>query len=365
MKKFLFIATFITLCTTLAISCSEKEDLPQTPPSTDSDFPTDTESSIHPDSVLVSVTPSMYIDSEPLGTRASNNDLYALQVWVQLKPENGTGYYISTLPYAHGYFDDLSKVVLKLAKKQTYGFTVAYIPNGKNLLYQYPDGHYGCPCHTQWGKNGALNEIVYGDEFELTGLGGGVTQAKGVASYRVEDNAWNSIERYQGVVVDFDPNASSTVNIKLYRMMIGFKLDISDFHSGVVTIRGTHGYSYNAYPDGNGNGALDIVIETESMLIAADIGMYGQIYPDDPNCENKEQLNEYIQSRLDGGTTQVHITYTTDKGEIINLYNNLYFAYNRNTKYKFSFSLSDAIQNGGIAAEIVEDGDMKEEDFPL
>lgn len=186
-----------------------------------------------------------------------------------------------------------------------------------------------------------------------------------MSDYKIQSNMWNQIERYQGVVVDFDPNASSTVNIKLYRMMIGFKLDISDFHSGVVTIGTVDGYSYSAYPDGDGNGTLDIVVETESMLTAADIGMYGQVYPDDPFCENKQQLNEYLQSRIDGGTSSVHITYTTDKGEIINLYNNPYFAYDRNTKYKFSFSLSDAIQNGGITVEIVEDGEMKEEEFPL
>lgn len=139
MKKLLALIVTLSMCAFLCTNCSEKDENTTTPPIEQPEEkpeekpsePPVPESNIHPDSVIVGVNPIIHIDSEPLSSRASNNDdLYALQVWVQIKPENGTQWYISTLPYARGYFDDLSKVVLKLAKKQTYGFTVAYIPNG-------------------------------------------------------------------------------------------------------------------------------------------------------------------------------------------------------------------------------------------
>lgn len=323
-------------------------DLPDTP-------------EINADTVEVSVKSAIHIDSEPLSTRSSTNDLYAIQVWQKVPTTNDIGYsWTEYFTYAHGYFDDLSKAVIKLAKRYNYGITIAYIPNGKNLLHQYPDGVYGVPCYNAWGRNGALNELVYGDGFELVNIGCGASQAKGIDDYMIQSNGWSPIERYQGVVVDFNPNTESTINIKLYRMMIGFKLDISDFNEGVVTIRSAHGHKYHAYSDGNGRGTLDIIIETETMPTASNIDHYytNQWY-------GEGDLEYYTNLMLHNGTTQVHISYLNKKGETIDLYRNMYFEYTRNTKYKLSFSLSDAIRNGGISAEVVKDEEMTEAEFPL
>ena len=41
------------------------------------------------------------------------------------------------------------------------------------------------------------------------------------------------------------------------------------------------------------------------------------------------------------------------------------FIMQRNTKYILRFSLSEAITNGGITANIIKDEEMKEENFPL
>ncbi len=328
-------------------------DLPEIP-----ELPTP---EINADTVEVSVKSAIHIDSEPLSTRSSINDLYAIQVWQKVPTTNEVGYsWTECFTYAHGYFDDLSKAVIKLAKRYKYGITIAYIPNGKNLLHQYPDGVYGAPCYNAFGENGALNELVYGDGFALMHIDSGGTQVKGIDDYRIQSNGWSPIERYQGVVVDFDPNTESTINIKLYRMMMGFKLNISDFNSGVVTIRGMLGHQYHAYPDGNGNGTLDIVIETDAMPTAANIlGAYEkQMY-------GEYDLEYYTNLMLHNNTTQVHISYRNEEGETIELYRNMYFEYARNTKYKLSFSLSDAIRNGGISAEVVEDEEMSEEEFPL
>ncbi len=328
-------------------------DLPETPELSTPEISADT--------VEVSVKSAIHIDSEPLSTRSSINDLYAIQVWQKVPTTNEVGFsWTECWTYAHGYFDDLSKAVIKLAKRYKYGITIAYIPNGKNLLHQYPDGVYGAPCYNAFGENGALNELVYGDGFALMHIDSGGTQVKGIDDYKIQSNGWSPIERYQGVVVDFDPNTESTINIKLYRMMIGFKLNISDFNNGVVTISGVHGHQYHAYPDGNGNGTLDIVIETDVMPTAANIlGAY------EKQTYGEYDLEYYTNLMLHNNTTQVHISYTNEEGETINLYRNQYFEYTRNTKYTLSFSLSDAIRNGGISAEVVEDEEMSEGEFPL
>jgi hypothetical protein len=328
-------------------------DLPDTP-----ELPTP---EISADTVEVSVNSAIHIDSELLSTRSSINDLYAIQVWQKVPTTNEVGFsWTECWTYAHGYFDDLSKAVIKLAKRYKYGITIAYIPNGKNLLHQYPDGVYGAPCYNAFGENGALNELVYGDGFALMHIDSGGTQVKGIDDYKIQSNGWSPIERYQGVVVDFDPNTESTINIKLYRMMIGFKLNISDFNNGVVTISGVHGHQYHAYPDGNGNGTLDIVIETDVMPTATNI-----LWAYEQQMYGEYDLEHYTNLLLHNNTMQVHISYTNEGGETINLYRNQYFEYTRNTKYTLSFSLSDAIRNGGISAEVVEDNEMGEEEFPL
>lgn len=369
MKKFLALIVTLSMCAFLCTNCSEKDENTTTPPIEQPEEkpeekpsePPAPESNIHPDSVIVGVNPIIHIDSEPLSTRVSNNDLYAVQVWQKIPTTNDVDFSWTEFSiYAHGYFDDLSKAVIKLAKRYNYGFTIAYIPNGKELLHQYPDGVYGAPCYNSYGKNGALNEFVYGDEFQLAHIESGAAQVKGIEDWKIQSNGWSPIERYQGVVVDFNPNTESTVNIKLYRMMIGFKLDISDFHTGIVTIRGVHGHKYHAYPDGNGNGTLDIIIETETMPTASNINHYYE-----NQWHGEGDIEYYTNLILHNGTTQVHISYENDEGETIELYQNMYFEYTRNTKYKLSFSLSDAIRNGGISAEVVEDEEMSEEEFPL
>lgn len=343
MKKLLFLFFTTSSLLFIEIGCSREDALPLTTPHTE----THTEANVQSDSVLIGISPIFNISSEPMSTRASNNDLYAVEVSKQIYYTNELGYdWIGTITYACGYFDDLSKAVIKLAKRDKYGVTVAYIPNGKELIYQYPDGHYGAPCDT--GLNSAINQVVYASGLNIN---------SNCQTSSQKDNIWNSIERYQGVTINFDPKTNTSVNVKLYKMTFGLKLEISDFHSGVVTIAGMpnmSGHTYNIYPDENGNGFLDVAIESPTIPTAGDIIHYVQLYPDDPYGENYEQVNNFIESRFDGGSTQLHIIYTTNKGEVINLYNNINFIYTRNTKYKLSFSLDDALTNGGITADIKE-----------
>ena len=345
----------------LFISCSTIPDdtkIPEIPEVSD----------ISPDSTWVTFKPELEFGEEPLVKSSSNNDLYVVGVTQIIPSEtyNGskyTDYYL----YAWGYFDNLDLAVFKLSKMYKYTFVMAYIPNGKNLLYKNPDGTYGHPCSTSMGENAIINNIIYGagSENNWPALEAGTSQAKNVKSYLYIDNYWNNIERYQGVVERFDPSLSSTVNIKLYRMMIAFKITVEDFTKGHIEIRGAenYSYSYKLYPSSNSNSnTLEFEIETPNMP------SHGARFNNlDFNIDNytDAELEEFIQDKINYGYDQVHISYIDEHGDKIALYTKYQFNYKRNTKYTLSFSLSEAIANGGITPEIVDDGEMEEAGLPL
>ena len=209
--------------------------------------------------------------------------------------------------------------------------------------------------------------MVYGDDFQLDCIGAGATQTKDISSSLLIDNSFSPIERYQGVVINFNPNKQSSAHIDLYRMMMGFQLNISDFNTGFITLwTGDNGHKYRVYPDGDGNGFLDIVIETPEMPDASSIiNGWDSPYDNKDDITDSTDFSEAIERHINEGSTSLCISYTTEDNKEIILYSNNYFSYTRNTKYKLSFSLSDAIRNGGISAEVVEDNEMGEEEFPL
>lgn len=61
----------------------------------------------------------------------------------------------------------------------------------------------------------------------------------------------------------------------------------------------------------------------------------------------------------------INISYIDDEGNELVLYHNQTFNPEKNTKYILKFSLSDAITNGGISANLAEEGEMEEKDFQL
>ena len=100
--------------------------------------PESEEPSLSSDSVLVSLKTNLDFNSEPMTKASTLNDLYGIRVYQ-------IGNDASARCIAYGTFDDMDKVVIKLAKASKYGIDVTYIPNGKNLVHRYSDGHYGVP----------------------------------------------------------------------------------------------------------------------------------------------------------------------------------------------------------------------------
>ena len=354
----------IILSTLAIISCQKIEkSAPEIPSEPDTPQPV-----ISADSVMVSICSNIDISSSPLTKASSNDGLYALRVYQFFDD----GYNQGPLIAAYGTFDDLGKAVIKLSKKSVYGFDLAYIPNAKTSV-QHSGDYYGVPFDAVWAPNGAINELVYvgTSTTKVWPLTYGATQEKGISDNKVQENNWSTIQRYQGVAF-CDPAVSSSVNITLYSMMIGFHLEISDFTEGEVCISGWYGHKYMVKPS-NGSGVLDVVVQMENMPSCSIIRAEENVHNVDYDELAKYVVDNYSDFTMEysGGAygntydSVVNITYFDNAGNEVILYRNNYFGYKRNTRYTLKFSLSDAIRNGGISSTIADEGEMANEEFPF
>lgn len=324
----------------VAIGCSKSN--PNTPTEPDPDIPT-----VSPDSTLVSLRTSLDFTAEPLSKAGSQDDLYGIRVYQLSKS--------GPLPVAYGTFDNLNTAIVKLAKAYKYGIDVTYIQNGKNLVHKYSGGYYGVPFDNEIHANHPpLNQMTYlkNVDDQVYPLSSGAVQEAGITNYGIEYNNWSSVKRYQGVAV-CDPSKQESVDIKLYLQMIGFRISISDFDSGTVTLCGQYGHKYRATPNTNKEGLIDVVVCLESMpSVSEEVYLWTQEGVD---------VIDHILSKERNQT--VMLSYSDNDGNITNLYMNTNFRAKRNTRYTMSFSLSDAIRNGGITATTVDEGNMTEEGF--
>ena len=314
--------------------------------------PESEEPSLSSDSVLVSLKTNLDFNSEPMTKASTLNDLYGIRVYQ-------IGNDASARCIAYGTFDDMDKVVIKLAKASKYGIDVTYIPNGKNLVHRYSDGHYGVPFDVVWADyKGSLNEVVYTKIGENDGsiwnFSYGVVQEKGITDYKIQSNEWSSVVRYQGIAI-CNPAEETTVEINLYAQMIGFRVSISDFMEGTVTLGGSYGHKYKVKPDNNNSALIDVVVCMESFPTSLEDHYdytQGNIEGDLVTYTmNKERLQSII------------ITYTDPSGNETNLYYNSTYRVKRNTRYIMYFSLSDAIRNGTITTSAIDEGEMVEKNF--
>lgn len=329
---FLGIALFAAGCSTNA---NDEHFIPETPVP---EKPIGTSS----DSIIITLKAGgeVLLSQEPL-TRTGTNDLYALNVQQSINPLDD---YTGRTRYAYGYFDNLSNIELVLAKNMYYHFELAYIPNGKNLVHQYPDGHYGNPCNSHNGQNGKLNEVMYSTVAYIGMITTGSTQGKGITSPDLDFNMFNTIERYQGLFINYKAtDLSTSVTIDLYRMMTGVKLIVDDFTEGVVSVSTRYGIVHSVRPSATSTtNILDVIVEMpfmSSILFLSTVNYTSGNFILDPQI------------------AEMFVKYTGTDGKSRPLYANENFEYKRLTKHILRFSISDAINNNGmtIIPNIIDD----------
>jgi hypothetical protein len=298
------------------------------------------------DTIEVGIRTSLDFTSSPMTKGVANRDLYGIRVY-QKTP---TG----MIMMAYGTFDDLSLVAIKMAKTSKYGIDLTYIPNGKNIVYEDTDGHYGVPFSPVWTSSEPdLNQVKYIDPGEAVwSLSYGAVQEVGITDYRIQSNNWSTVRRYQGIAL-CDPTEDNIVDIDLYLQMVGFKISVTEFETGTITFGGDFGHKYTVTPDANNEAVIDIEVCMESMPSIAE-------YPWD---QEFDKTAPFVDNILNSQRNQtVRLTYSDGTDETV-LYYNFEYKVTRNTRYNMSFSLLDAIEGKTINSNIVDEGEMTETYF--
>ena len=329
MKKIYWILICVLFTSFLGCSNSDEPEIPTEPPVI-------TPPVAIGDSVTVSFKFTGDVDfcTSPMSRVAqSADDLYGLQVYTM---NTGTSYNINT--YAYGYFDNVDDIKVRLSGIQKYGFTLTYIPNGKNIIYKYPDGHYGRPFASLFHEsyNGAINTIRYSTTAGLDQLGSCAAQT--TSSYK-EGNSLVEVERYQGAVGYVDPRKTNIIEIPLYKQMYGLKIVAKDFTEGSIHIKTFDGTTKGPiYPETN-------TTTTEHSWIFQ-LPYMPDCY-DAVNGEPRQEVNLGIYYRdNDGNETPLFSKMITVE---------------RNVMHTFTFSVGDILY-GGVKPTYKEDGEMQEKE---
>ena len=234
MKKFLFFILSVAL-----ISCTKAVN---------------EEDNIGNDDEIVTISLSKkFIEyNEPLSRAESNNDLYGFQVW-EIKDgyksvevgENGIlspnicvkeddkSKEAGCSPVCNGLYDNIDDITINLSKKHKYNIVLVYIPNGKNLVYRYPDGSYEIPFNLRHWSPNPFNETYYTAE-DMIGLF--LAQVNGKdKTYRSECLYQTNIDYYYGHTLNIEPKNNSIISINLKNMIWGLK----------IKAHKVEGYNYN------------------------------------------------------------------------------------------------------------------------
>lgn len=340
------------------LGCSKNgnEPISQTPDPGKTELP-----SLSADSVLVSfkLGGDFKYTEEDL-SRSTSNDLYAVRVYQSQKELTTLEVLQNVTTYATGYFDTPSNVVLKLAKNRYYHFEMAYIPNAKNLIHQFPEGHYGIPFYAPYSdKKLQINEFLYTTVQEDGVWATAASQGKGISDYRMQENDFNTIERYNGLLWNFTPDQSE-VKINLYKMMVGLKLIVTDFTEGSIVLQSVHGHKYSLKPaSDNSTNILDVTVCL--MMLPQIIDAHNHLNLDEQTDEAFREMIKREKPFGDESWGNIQIHYVDKDGDDIVLYNNQNFLFKRNKKHVLEFSVSDAIENGMLKPNVVDEGDEMEE----
>lgn len=248
----------------LAVACSKGiTDSPKPTPTPPDPVPpvTSTDSIV---TVSFTTGGEVVLSEEPLtkSIATSPDDLWGFQVIQYPDSIKKTNDVYNGSAYMCGLYDNLDSIKIPLVKGKWYGFTLTYIPNGKNELYSQTYSYgvwYGAPF------NEYINKLCYGTKFGLL--------SSGIFELRIhrgnEESYFTSAERYQGVKWNvYATDSTTAIGINLYRMMTGVKLVAEDFTSGTLCVYGTNGtYGRGWSEEHKLEPAMDTIINTRDTIM--------------------------------------------------------------------------------------------------
>lgn len=385
----------------LAVACSKGiTDSPEpTPPSRPQPPVTSTDSIV---TVSFTTGGEVVLSEEPLtkSIATSPDDLWGFQVFQYPDSVKSSSDPSKGVAYVCGYYDCLDSIKIPLVKGKWYGFTLTYIPNGKNII-AVKDGIYGIPFNVSWHAIQGTkkpNIMYYNSSFDhLTdGLISKPDYGNDGISFKYK--YFSSVERYQGVKWNVKAtDSTTTIGINLYRMMTGVKIVAEDFTSGTLCVYGTTGTYGRGWseehklepamdtivttrdtimPDSTvvtlsdtiiqvaKESILDITVQTPSMPVVnryASDALVGYVYG-----FGKKIMEE--QPFYDEQEGYLQVVYKDTTGVEVSLYSNTQFEFKRLTKHVIKLNVADILnKETGFEPDIKDDPStpMEEEDVNL
>lgn len=176
---------------------------------------------------------------EELSTRTEDKkEIYAIQVFEYSKNTN------TLLPYAHGVFDDISQLSIKVKKSCKYKINVG-------LYYNFFDQYkFGSLRSDSYYKE-ANNIFVYSQDWIFTQLNPNLSTGHDTF-YRLSDSeASRSIiecDTYTGILDNYVAQEDASIEMELVRSSFGVKINIEGLTEGKIVWTGraiTAGVGYN------------------------------------------------------------------------------------------------------------------------
>jgi hypothetical protein len=180
---------------------------------------------------------SIEMDEEKL-TRSSPEDaIYTVQVYE--KSPNANTY----IPYAYGIFDDVSKMVIKMKKTDTYKINVG-------LLYNFFDKYqFGAYNQTTYHTS-ANNAFVYSSDWQFKHLNSSISTGHDTffeLNHKDANRSMIECDSYTGIIYDFSPS-TGVIDITLIRSAFGIQINVDGMTEGRIEWTGkpiTPGVGYN------------------------------------------------------------------------------------------------------------------------
>ncbi len=276
------------------------------------------------------ITGTVDINQEPLSkAEGGADDLYVINVYS--KESAGAANRL----YAYGTFDHADGLHLQLEEGYLYEFRVTYIPNAAEVLNWVDDTTYSWQLENYQGT--LMNRFVRATSYDDGGFdataGRIYNKADGMSYYRPR------LDRYYGELSDFDPSASATATINLYRAVFGVRLNIEGLTEGTLT------FSMADAPD--------IVVRADSVYTPE---VMSQFYYPDRVAEAVADGEEYTENAW---TT---IEWTNDAGDRTVTLHNYTLTYTRVKRSIFNITLEQGVATKGGVNLQVETEDVLDEE---
>lgn len=198
-------------------------------------------------------------------SRADGTDLYCFHVLVE-DMINGEEDF---LPYAHGLFNDISDVTVKLKTIDKYVVLCTMVEDGANVIYsEEREGlrYYSFPFECQ-----LTNSFIYDADSDMSPIVNGTAMLYDDYGYGVY-SYMPSIKRYFGVSDMYSHEVGGTLSVNLKNMTFGMNITANNFTEGTIRI----------WIDGEEKVSFDSGEQSKSAYFSMNDLLNAYDYPENP-----------------------------------------------------------------------------------